>query len=317
MARQGWLSRGLNRWASKRHGQQTSPVILRSNRLYILPSKSGLVFALMLLIMLLGSMNYNNSMGLGLAFFLGSITIVTMHHCHRNLLGLRIVFDTPEAVFAGQDAAVNIVLHNDSQHGRSDLVTRISDGPETAVNVESRESKHVTLTVPTTKRGYLSLPRLSLRTRYPAGLFRAWSWLYWDLKVLVYPQPNGTQPLPELGAGLQTGNTGRAPGEDEMAELRTYERGDPLNRVAWKHYARTGEMHSKTLDSPQSADLWLDWEAVQESDVEVRLEQLSEWIVQSHARRFSYGLRLPNATINPDHSDAHRARCLTELALFS
>ncbi|MFK8031154.1 MAG: DUF58 domain-containing protein [Gammaproteobacteria bacterium] len=271
----------------------------------------------MLLIMLLGSMNYNNSMGLGLAFFLGSIALVTMHHCHRNILGLQVMFDSPEPVFAGQNACINVILFNDSQNDRSDLVARIAHGKETAVNLESREHKPVALTLPTSRRGYLESPRLSLRTRYPAGLFRAWTWLYWDLKVLVYPRPNGTQPLPGLGSGQQTGNEQRSSGEDELAELRTYQMGDPLNRVAWKHYARTGDMHSKTLDSPQSTDLWLDWEAVQDPNIEARLEQLCEWVIQSHTKRISYGLRLPNKTINPDHSDAHRARCLRALALFS
>ncbi len=316
MAQQGWLAQRLNRWASRRHGVQASPVKLLSNRIYILPSRSGLVFALMLLVMLLGSMNYNNSMGLGLVFFLGSIALVTMHQCHRNLLGLKLSFAFPEPVFAGSYASTDLTLHNELQHSRSDLVVRIGIGAAQALNIEGRCNQAMTLTTPTSKRGHHKLPRLSIRTRFPAGLFRAWTWVYWDARVLVYPQPLGSQPLPGQGSGQQTGSTVRIRGEEELAELRGYQRGDPLNRVAWKQFARSGELHSKTFDDPTSVKLWLDWAQVESTDKEDRLSQLCAWVQAAHDRHVSYGLRLPDVNINPDHGEAHRARCLKELALY-
>ncbi len=317
IARRGWLALRLNRWASKRHGVQTTPVTLSSNRIYILPTRSGIVFSVMLLIMLLGSMNYNNSMGLGLSFLLGSIMLVAMHHCHRNLLGLQISYHAPEPVFAGQDASIDVTLHNANQHSRSDLVLQVDNSLAPAINVPSQHSEIMTLGVPTQSRGYQSISRLSVRTRYPGGLFRAWTWVYWDLKVLVYPQPFGSQALPAHGSGQDAGNTVRTRGEEELAELRNYQRGDPLNRVAWKHFARSGELHSKTFDDPASVDLWLDWRMVEATDVEARLAQLSAWVVHTHERQISYGLRLPTVTLNPDHSSEHRARCLKELAVYA
>ncbi len=316
IVKQSWLARRLNRWASRRHGVQASPVNLLSNRIYILPSRSGMVFALMLLVMLLGSMNYNNSMGLGLAFFLGSITLVTMHQCHRNLLGLKVSYAQPEPVFAGSYATIDLTLHNTLQESRSDLVAQIGSGTSLAVNIEARRNQALKLTAPMERRGHRELPRLSIRTRFPAGLFRAWTWVYWDAKVLVYPKPYGSQPLPGQDSGQQSGSKARTKGEDEFAELRGYQRGDPLNRVAWKQFARSGELHSKTFDDPTSVELWLDWSLVDSSDAEDRLSQLCAWILTAHEQHISYGLRLPGVNIPPDNSEAHRTNCLDQLAFF-
>ncbi len=312
-----WVANRLNRWARRRHGVQTSPLTLRNNRIYIMPSRSGLVFSMMLLVMLLGSMNYNNSMGLGLAFLLGSIMLVAMHHCHRNLLGLQVHFEPPEPVFAGQNASLNVTLYNADRLGRSDLTVTGSAGSEPAVNVASQQGKTVTLSVATSKRGYHTVPRLNIRTRYPGGLFRAWTWVYWDMRVLAYPQPRGDQSIPLHGQGKDAGTKARTQGDEELAELRSYQRGDPLNRVAWKQFARSGELHSKTFDDSLSADLWLDWHSVETVDVEARLEQLAAWVVHIHGQGTSFGLKLPMVTIEPDHSDEHLTRCLTALAIYA
>ncbi|MEM7083627.1 MAG: DUF58 domain-containing protein [Pseudomonadota bacterium] len=314
-AKSGFFAPRLNAWARRRHGVQRSPVKLGNNRLYILPSRSGLVFALMLLVMLLGSMNYNNSMGLGLSFFLGSIMLVTMHHCHRNLLGLSVTYQVPAPVFAKQHAKVHVALHNTLTHTRSDIVAHLEHTDERAVNVEPQQSTCVTLNVPAITRGVHTLPRLSIRSRYPAGLFRTWTWIYWDAKLLVYPEPIGDQPFPGTGYGDESSSTPGA-GDEDFAELRSYQRGDPLNRVAWKHYARTGQLHSKSFEGSAGVELWLDWSAVAAHDPEERLSQLCVWVMDADERQLNYGLRLPGTEHRPDTGAAHRNRCLKALALY-
>ena len=76
-------------WIRRRQGDDVDPVELRRNRIYILPTRSGIAYAAMVFAMLLGGMNYNNNLGLGLTFVLVSLGLVAMHHCHGTLSGLQ------------------------------------------------------------------------------------------------------------------------------------------------------------------------------------------------------------------------------------
>src|SRR6056297_394300 len=61
------------RWARRRQGADPVPVRLASRRIYILPTGVGVTYGLMTFAMLLGSMNYNNSMGFALTFVLAAL----------------------------------------------------------------------------------------------------------------------------------------------------------------------------------------------------------------------------------------------------
>ena len=80
------------RWARRRHGQDPPQLILASQRIYILPTPSGLVYAVLLATMLAGSMNYNNNLAFALTFLLAGIGIVAIYHTHRTLSGLRVQY---------------------------------------------------------------------------------------------------------------------------------------------------------------------------------------------------------------------------------
>jgi hypothetical protein len=61
-------------------------VTLTQRRIFILPTRQGLFFALVLLVMLLGDINYNLSLGYVLTFLLGTTTMLTMLYAFRNLV---------------------------------------------------------------------------------------------------------------------------------------------------------------------------------------------------------------------------------------
>ena len=51
-------------------------------------------------------------------------------------------------------------------------------------------------------------------------------------------------------------------------------------------------------------------------DTEARLSRLTRWVLLAHEQGARFGLKLPGVELAPDHGDAHRDRCLRELALF-
>ena len=77
-------------------------VVLVHRRVYIVPTQLGYLFALTLLILLVGSINYALSLGFALTFLLGGVGLVGMVHTARNLA--RIALSVGRANFVESDA---------------------------------------------------------------------------------------------------------------------------------------------------------------------------------------------------------------------
>jgi uncharacterized protein (DUF58 family) len=306
----------VGRWARKRQGQDPASTRLRSRRIYILPTGVGLIFALMAFAMLLGSMNYNNNLSFVLTFLLVSLGMVSMHQCQRNLVGLDISFAGVEPVFAGQSAEFRIAITNRGRNARYNL--QLYAGSITSVidDLGPGESRVFQLDLPTTSRGELLLPRFGIRTLYPFELFRAWAWLHMDLRALVYPAPAAKAPPPPPTVTAHGHRQHDARGEEDFAGLRKFHVGDSPRQVAWKAYARSGDLLSKQFSGADTSSQWFDIRQVDAADVEERLSVLTRWIVDAERTHVDYGLRLFTDEIAPANGGAHRHQCLEALAMF-
>ena len=60
-------------WLFNRRGREPAPIRLTQRRIFLLPTRHGLFFALVLLVMLGGSINYALSLGFVLTFLLGPV----------------------------------------------------------------------------------------------------------------------------------------------------------------------------------------------------------------------------------------------------
>ena len=106
-----------------------------------------------------------------------------------------------------------------------------------------------------------------------------------------------------------------ARGEEDFAGLRKFHDGDSPRNVAWKAYARTGQLLSKQFAGADMSSQWFDFDEVTANDIEERLSILTRWIVDADRTREDYGLRLTGQSFAPSHGEAHRRRCLEALAL--
>jgi len=303
-------------WARKRHGIDADPLVLPGGRIYILPTHLGIAFCLMLLAMFLGAMNYANNLALGLAFMLGALTLTAMHHCHRNLAGIRIRSAASEAVFAGQTARFRIALENPSQLARHELTIANEHSVATPVRLDPEGRAVLEIELPAERRGLLQLDHFEVTTRHPFGLFRAWAPLHMNLTCVVYPKPS-TRNIPPPPLETDTGGAqDSARGDDDFAGLRAFHPGDSPRRIAWKAYAREQGLQVKLYAGTEVTSHWFDWDSLPGLDVEQRLSQLCRWVEDAHAAGRAYGLKLPGVEIAPKIGPGHRERCLTALALF-
>lgn len=328
MSRTGAVTRSVpgaraawSRWAHRRlprllpgGGAERLPVTLHRRRIYILPTRYGVFFGVLVFVMLLGSLNYNNNLALMLTFLLGGMLLIAPVHTYRNLAGLEVTSCRAPPVFAGRKASFALLLANPGE-GFCSTVRGWNGEDEDRVSLEPGGEARLTLARHARRRGRLGAGRVRLFTEYPLGLFHAWTWLDEPGSTVVYPRPADQAPPLPAPAGMARHGKARTEDED-FSGIRDYRPGDPARRIAWKALARTDELMSKVFTAPAGDTLWLDFSHAGGGDVETRLSILARWILEAEARNIRYGLRMPDETIKPGRQGAHRERCLRSLALY-
>ena len=303
-------------WARARQGEDALPLALVRRRLYILPTRTGIGFTVLVLAMVVAGLNYGNSLALLIAFVLGGFALVAMNLCHRNLLGLRVIGVNAEPAFAGCFASLEIELHNPSAETRHGLLCEGLGAAAPLPAVDAQGTARVRLRVPTATRGVLRLDRIQVSSRFPFGLFRAWTWIHLPIELAVFPAPQGRQAPPPAPGSLAQAQPQRSAGGDEWRDLRNFRDGDSPRQVAWKAYARGLPMMVKEYAGGARETLRFEFAAIAEPDVERRLCQLSRWIVDAEARGARYAVLMPGVVFAESRGSQHQRRCLESLARY-
>jgi uncharacterized protein (DUF58 family) len=292
-------------------------VVLTQRRVYILPTGNGVLFGVVLVLMLLGSINYTLALGFILTFLLAGLAIAAILHTYRNLAHLAIDPGRVDPAFAGGALCFHLHLDNATPFDR--IAIHACCGPAIdRIDVPARSSAVATLALPAERRGWLPLPRIVIETRYPLGLWRAWSVLRTDVRGLVYPRPDES-PLPPPSVVPERGETTHTgAGTDDFAGLRPYQPSDSPRHVAWKSVAREEVLLTKMFSGRGAAELWLDFDSGPLSEqTEARLSRLTRNVLDAEAAGAMYGLRLPGRELGPDRGERHCEACLKALALFN
>jgi len=302
-------------WEKSRPRQTQITLSLR--KIYIIPNRHGLLFALVLLVMLGGAMNYNNSMGFLLTFLLASIALVSMLHTYYNLHHLSIRFSHCQAVFAGQTAYLTLRLDNPSQKQHYAIRLHTDTGQSSAYcDIPAASHALIKLAYPTQYRGKHHLPCISISTEFPLNIFYAWYPLYLQGQFWVYPQPKGQQALTEQQGQAGDKQSPQHQHGDDFMGYRDYHPTESPKHVDWKIVARDQGWYIKQFGGVSNEKkLWLRWQDVQ-GDQESKLSQLSQWIITAEQQGLSYGLELPNLQYFPAQSSEHKHRCLLALAQY-
>ena len=320
----GGPRRRLRAWWQSRH-PRTDTWTLTQHNIYIVPTSAGFVFAAVLLVMLVAAINYQLSLGYVLTFLLAGAGFVSMHLTHNTLRGLTLHLKSPQPGFAGQALPLEIVLTSPArrQHGvglgfQGDTDAGAAPASDVFVDVPAGGQATAHLAFLPVRRGLHDVPALRAETRYPFGLFRAWTVWRPAARVLAWPTPEQPQaPLPAAPASAGESAQRKASDSGDFEGVRAYRRGDALKQVVWKKAARTGELVSRDTSSALQQELWLDWQLTQLSGTEARLSRLTAWVLAAEAAGVAHGLRLPGVEIAPGSGAAQQRRSLDALGLWS
>jgi uncharacterized protein (DUF58 family) len=318
-------------WIAGRQGAETGDVLLDRRRVYILPTTPGLAFAAAVLMMLIGSINYGLQLGYLLTFLVASMAIVGMHTTHANLAQIVLRGVRVEPVFAGDVAVFEITATNPTTTDRFALrfgfqgsaARRRTRGnahataaPTVSVELPARGLRTVKVPLPAPRRGRLPASRITVDTRFPFGLWRAWAYLTPALTAMVYPAPEVDAPPLPVAAGGGGDSIGMASSGDDFAGVRPYQPGDAQKLIAWRLAAHSDDLSVKQFEAAGGGELMLDFDALPSAmDLESRLSRLTRWVLDADAAHIRYGLRLPDALIFIGSGSKHRDQCLSALAL--
>jgi uncharacterized protein (DUF58 family) len=317
----GRLRRATGAWLPRAGKLDAGEVVLKQRRVFILPSRPGLGFAVLMAVLLIGSINYALGLGFGLTFLALSCALVDMVATYRNLAHLALQQGRAAPVFAGQEVQFELQVFNRTRLARYAIRADFSDVAEPRHVADIAPGTHaiLTLSVPTVQRGWVAPARIKLSTHFPLGLFTAWSYWRPAARALVYPRPEDGAPSLPLGGG--SGNSLRAAGHDDFAGVRNYQAGDSPRQLAWRQIARLdpsigGALVSKHFEGGGGDELVLDFDALPATlDLELRLSRLTRWVLDAESRALPYAFRLGALRFDAALGAAHQAACLRALAL--
>lgn len=291
------------------------PTVLDRHRIYVLPTRFGLFCGALLATMLLGALNYNNNPALLLALLMTSVALAGLLAAHLRLSGLEVGPPAGEPVAAGAPLPLRLELAEHAGRARAGL--RVDCGPASAfASLPAGARESVEIALPTTRRGWLDPGRIRISTTQPLGLARAWSWVWPDTMLLVYPAPERDGPPLPRGEGGARKDRLHPLGSD-VHHLRDYRSGDAPHTIAWKASARKDTLVVRETELPQGEVAVLDWRAVSILAHEQRIARLAHWVDLAEREGRRSLLRLPGQPpLGPGQGPAHRHLCLRALALL-
>ncbi|WP_425477309.1 DUF58 domain-containing protein [Lysobacter capsici] len=294
------------------------PVRFDRRRIYVLPTGFGAFYAALLSAMLLGALNYNNNPAFLLALLLAGAGLASLIAAQLQLAGLSIVAVDAEPVPAGTALLVRVHARAAPDRVRRGLHVDAPGAIElTGARLDlDQGAGEAELRVLTEHRGWLDLPKLRVSTTRPLGLARAWSHVWPQAPLLVYPTPEAHGPPLPVGGGDQAVSR-LHPAGDDVHHLRAYRPGDARRAIAWKHSARRDTLLVREYEQPVGADIELEWHRLVGLNQEARISRLARWVDEAERDGCRYRLNLPNQpALGPGAGAAHRHACLKALALL-
>ena len=296
--------------------EDSLPLKVKHQRIYILPTRRGIAFLFSLLMMLIASVNYALSLGYALSFLLTGLFAASLLHTYKNVAGLTIKKLDIRNAFVGESAAFSLVIANDTELSRVGITLKANKVEDT-VDVASHAEASATLSRISEQRGRLPPGRVTITSTYPLGLWRTWCYLHTGASAIVYPKAeNSPPPLPVQNNDVSGDNSQRAI-QGDIDGIREYQPGDAISSIAWKSAARGQGLYVKTFEQNKvGGDVYLNLASTGLPEIENQLSRLCAWILSAEHAQADYSLTIAGQTLDSAHGHAHKVDALTALALY-
>ncbi|WP_339723221.1 DUF58 domain-containing protein [uncultured Paraglaciecola sp.] len=336
-----------NKWLNKRIPAAAQHQLNHKN-IFIFPAKFGLLYlSLCVLLFLLGT-NYQNNLMLLLCYFLCAIFLVNLLASYINFARIDLQIGKCPEVFVDDNLPIPLWLNANTNGGftaHGVLHFKFQATKQNPTNGTKTRHSHtntqidadafsnpINLSQKCLQRGKLTLPRVTVASFYPLGLYRCWTHLAFSHQITVFPKP-----LPcEIQLHMSEQNSAKKSaeianeqsGHDDFSHLKTYQVGEPLNHVAWKQLAKGRGMVSKQFSAVGNHIGWLKLSTdytlhnlshpnhESATALETDLSKLCYQVIELSRKQQTFGLDLGSQCIAPNSGNGHRRACLEALANF-
>lgn len=298
---------------------QSSSTIDKPCRWQLKLTGFGITWLLSAICLFVLAVNYSNNLLLFIALLQVAVFINAPWLTWLSIRKLNIHKVNAEPIYAEQQGNITVSTHNKIANFTPEVSVNIitpvlSQSPLAALPLHNKEYSNTQVKIKPSARGCFPLANIQLKCTYPLGI---WHWqknVKSEALLWVYPAPHGKLPLPKPKAKQGT-YLKREQGD--FSHVRTYQRGDSLNHIAWKQMARTGEVMTKEFEGGEGLkQTILSYQDLKHGNLETKLCQLCRWIVDCNQKQLKYALVLPNQTIAAAQGEGHKALCLQALAQF-
>lgn len=291
---------------------------LHMGNIFIFPSKFGWVFIGFIFLLFLLGTNYQNNLVLILSYLMISLFITAIFQSFINLLGLELKAKQINKGFVGENIQLSLTARASlSKHAIYVYCPNLSEKTYIS-NVIPNENNVLEISLPLTKRGIFPVGRLTVESFFAFGLLRTWSKLDFGWKVLAIPSPRkylGQQPV-DLSGETSDLRQSEVKGNDDFHQLKSYQQGEPLTHVSWKHMARGQGMLTKEYRAELGNTLWLSLKSIQLSNIEEKLQVLVYCVLELANSGQQFGLELAGKRVLPGNSEQHINQCLELIACY-
>ena len=291
-------------------------------QLYMLPTKAGWVFSLMVFLLFLASIKFSHQATFLLTFLMCGFGMISSFHTQKNINQLRLQFKNGAPVFESDTVKFTCTLSNTSNTKRHNIWLMCGDY-QTRVDIDANSEKTVIIKVPANSRGIHRIAPVSITSHFPIGILFGWSRAFQaDACAIVYPKPIDILAPPSASfvssdeGDSQEMHGGQQQGGEQIAALKAYQAGDRLRDIHWPSLAKSGQLVSKEYDNNAEHKRVFNWQQVQSIDLEDKLSQLTFWLLAADKQNMDYQLSIPGFESSYAHGEHHLTQCLEKLALW-
>lgn len=284
----------------------SSPVALppaRRPQARLRPTRFGAAFLGLVVLTLIGCINYGLSLGYGLTFLLGGVWTVTAAQATRLSRTLHLTLHAPGDGVAGRATELPLTLRQEGGAVTARVQGRVRGAGQVrpaalTLDLGAGGAGAGHLRLPPLPRGRHRLEGVQVSAFDALGLWEATLPAPDSPEWLVAPAPEENAPAPRTLVAGHGEEGRRVAGQEEFSGLRPYAAGDAPRLISWRHAARTGQLVTREFDAPAGQAWALDWEETRGAgDDEARLSRLAAWVNAAQATGAAFRFSLPGTVL--------------------
>lgn len=306
----------LNKLLKKKHSKQT--ITLAHNNIYVVPSQLGFYFIVVAILNFVMGINYQNNLILVMAYLMFVVMVIAVLLGYTNAKGLTIHYNKSFANFAPNKGSVKFTFKAPSSTQSVSIIYSEHSNCHAHIDEVTKKDSHLILHLPYEQRAKHTLNRFKIVSNYPFGLVKVWSYIHPTDAIYIYPAPEKVLSDTYSSAFEQSTQLGsiKEPGSDEFDELIPHLPEMGLQRISWKHYAKSQQLLVKEFVDYKKSDITFDFNKLT-GNTEQRLSQLCFLVCGACENNTPFTLKLPNTSYKASNHPEDKQQCLELLTEYN